>query len=73
MGLHELMDKVTDLEMHLRMSRACSSELREENTELRKLVIHCWVHSNYARNGYRQMTSEQKALYDEIINSADDV
>ena len=30
---------------------------------LRELIVHMWVHDGYERNGYRQMTTEQKALY----------
>lgn len=36
------------------------------NMALHDLVLHCWVHSNYPNCGYRHMTTEQKALYDEI-------
>jgi hypothetical protein len=36
--------------------------------DLEDLVTHMWVHDGYERNGYWQMTSEQKAMYDEIVN-----
>ena len=40
----ELVDKITDIEMHLRMSRACSDELREENETLRKMLTDALPH-----------------------------
>lgn len=31
------------------------------------LVRHCWIHEGYPRCGYDQMTTDQKALYEEIL------
>lgn len=39
--------------------------LANEVDKLRKLVVHMHVHSGYPKNGYMQMTTEQKALYDQ--------
>lgn len=39
---------------------------------LEELVSHMWVHDGYERNGYMQMTTEQKAMYDEITNREPD-
>ena len=36
-------------------------------TQLKKLVKHCWIHTAYPNCGYDQMTTEQKRLYDKII------
>lgn len=41
--------------------------LKTENAALRSLIQHCWIHSNYRDCGYLQMTTEEKALYDEVI------
>lgn len=40
--------------------------LGEEKEKLEELVVHTWVHSAYPNCGYREMTSEQKALFDRI-------
>lgn len=40
--------------------------LADEVDQLRDLVVHMHVHSGYPKNGYMQMTTEQKALYDTI-------
>lgn len=45
--------------------------LKAENADLRSLIKHCWVHSGYQDCGYKQMTSEQKALYDKVIGRAE--
>lgn len=37
---------------------------RRERDDLRRLVMHCWIHSGYPNCGYMQMTSEQKLLFD---------
>ncbi len=34
---------------------------------LEALIRHMWVHDGYEKNGYKQMTSEQKKLYESII------
>ena len=47
---------------HLALLRA----LADEVGHLRELVIHMHVHSGYRNNGYMQMTTPQKALYDAI-------
>ena len=36
---------------------------------LRDLVKHCWLHIGYNNCGYQKMTTEQKVLYDSIIES----
>lgn len=41
---------------------------RDGADELRELVRHCWIHSGYPNCGYLQMTTEQKALFGEIID-----
>lgn len=38
----------------------------EREKELEDLVSHMWVHNGYKQCGRDQMTTEQKALYDEI-------
>lgn len=35
---------------------------------LENLIVHCQVHSGYKDCGYNQMTTEEKELYDEILN-----
>jgi len=35
------------------------------------LVSHMWVHDEYERNGFNQMTSEQRAIY-EAVTECDD-
>jgi hypothetical protein len=45
-------------------------ELRTLLTErdvLRELVVHMWIHDGYPRNGYSDMTTEQKVLYEKTI------
>lgn len=41
-------------------------EVEAEKAALRNLVQHCWVHSGYQDCGYKHMTTEEKALYDEV-------
>jgi len=47
------------------------ARLRQDSStmvrDLRELVRHCWVHSNYVDCGYKHMTGEQKRLYCDII------
>ena len=43
-----------------------------DETELRELIIHMWVHDGYERNGYNQMTEKQKQLFDAIVNEEED-
>lgn len=38
MKKEELENKISDLEMELRMSKACSEELKEENENLRRAL-----------------------------------
>lgn len=40
---------------------------RRATRALRELVTHCWIHSNYSDCGYREMTSEQKRLYNQTV------
>ena len=40
--------------------------LADEVERLRELVVHMHVHSGYRDNGYMQMTTPQKDLYDAI-------
>lgn len=40
--------------------------LADEVEQLRELVVHMHVHSGYRDNGYLQMTTPQKALYDAV-------
>lgn len=40
--------------------------LADEVERLRDLIVHMHVHSGYRNNGYMQMTTPQKALYDAI-------
>jgi hypothetical protein len=40
--------------------------LADEVEQIRELVVHMHVHSGYRNNGYMQMTTPQKALYDAI-------
>jgi hypothetical protein len=35
--------------------------------DLRDLIRHCWVHSGYQDCGYLQMTTQQKNLYNKVI------
>lgn len=41
-------------------------DLRGQVKKLRSLVGHCWIHSGYPDCGYLQMTTEEKALYDQV-------
>lgn len=43
---------------------------RIENEQLRELITHMWVHSNYTECGYFQMTTEQKDLFKSITAEA---
>lgn len=43
-----------------------NEDLEERVKLLEDLVRHCWVHSGYRNCGYSQMSSELKALFDEI-------
>lgn len=45
--------------------------LRVENERLKQLIVHMWVHDGYERNGYRQMTSEQKELYEALTHKGE--
>jgi predicted NACHT family NTPase len=49
------------------MSELNLDELREENKRLRSLLVHCWIHSGYPDCGYLHMSTEEKALYDEVV------
>ena len=40
------------------------------NEGLVELIVHMRIHSGYSNNGYVQMTTEQKRLYDEIWEQA---
>jgi hypothetical protein len=63
--LHKMI--VMGLVLRYPLKTAC--ELFElTNARREDLVTHMWVHDGYERNGYWQMTSEQKAMYDEIVN-----
>ena len=42
---------------------------RKTVRDLRELIRHMWVHNGYGRNGYRQMTTEQKRLFDRIVGN----
>lgn len=42
----------------------------EQLAALRRLVVHMRVHSAYHDNGYMQMTTPQKELYDAIWNQS---
>lgn len=44
------------------------SAFSDEVERLHRLIVHMHVHSGYRDNGYIQMTTEQKALYDAIWN-----
>lgn len=44
-------------------------DLERENNRLRELIGHAWLHSAYKNCGYRQMTTEQKALYDAVVDA----
>lgn len=50
-----------------RAARGRSSDAAEIEVALRGLVEHAWIHSGYARCGYKKMTSEQRALFDIIV------
>lgn len=52
-----------------RKTRAENVQLRAQNEALRELVSHAWVHSGYPCSGYKQMTTEQKKLYCEVIGA----
>jgi hypothetical protein len=47
-----------------------SKEAAETVESLRDLVRHCWVHSGYPDCGYTHMTTEQRALYCQVIGRA---
>ncbi len=42
-------------------------EADKEVDVFKELILHVWVHSGYENCGYRQMTTEQKAFYNSII------
>ena len=38
---------------------------------LKDLVLHCWIHSSYKNCGFKQMTKEQKRLYESLTGYND--
>ena len=44
---------------------------RQREKDLEDLVNHCWIHSGYENCGYKQMTTEQKKLYDSLTGYND--
>lgn len=40
--------------------------LADEVEQMRELIVHMHVHSGYRDNGYMQMTTPQKTMYDAI-------
>lgn len=68
---------ITHSEVCLRVDRIVSEVVRscerdrEQQAELvrmREIIQHCWIHSGYHNCGYQQMSSEQKKLYDSVID-----
>jgi len=51
------------------MTLASETEIRE----LKRLIVHCWIHSGYQNCGYDQMTTEERALFDSITKNAEDI
>lgn len=47
--------------------REARLDLEVRHDAVRSLVAHCWIHSGYQDCGYAAMTTEEKALYDEIV------
>jgi hypothetical protein len=43
------------------------ARLRERVRELEYLILHQWIHAAYPNGGYKYMTSEQKRLYDSVV------
>ena len=43
-----------------------------EVERLENLIHHCWLHSGYKNCGRRQMSTDEKALYDSVISRAID-
>ncbi len=46
-----------------------TQQLAARISQLEELIVHAEVHSAYQRCGYKQMTTEQKALWDEVCSS----
>ena len=44
---------------------------RKENGELKKLIKHAYIHSGYKDCGFLQMTTEQKLIFVDILESSD--
>lgn len=40
----------------------------QEIDALRGLIVHCWLHQGYPRNGYDKMTTAQRELYDRTVD-----
>jgi len=65
MKTEELIDKIVDIEMELRMSHSCLVELCEENETLKKLLVDALPHIE-CKNQYQ---SNLITAIGEAINS----
>ena len=41
--------------------------MRPLEDALKEIIRHCWVYNGYRDCGFRQMTTEQKRLYERVI------
>lgn len=57
------------MEACVSFARYAAAPLLERIKELRSLVKHCWIHSGYRDCGSQQMTTEQRALYNSVVES----
>jgi hypothetical protein len=46
-----------------------NNNLREQLNELKEIIWHAEIHSNFKRSGYREMTCKQKEIWDKICES----
>ena len=69
--MSNLVERLRNGSLNLPVVRALETEAADEIERLEDLVMHCWIHSGYLNCGYAKMTSEQKALYDQLVSKWD--
>lgn len=64
--VEELLPKLPGADRRTNLLRRLVDEVKRRD----ELIIHMHVHSSYSNNGYMQMTTPQKDLYDSIWNES---
>lgn len=67
----QMLEHIEDHSPLIRKLKGGQQEKAGDVEALRDLVRHCWIHSGYRNCGYDQMSAEQRALYDAIIEETD--